>query len=258
MSDFKFDEAALRLRDGSFKNVKLEDLMSLDKEKYFKEYYGNLFCPECRTPQLKFVVEHHLSTYPKQEHSNNCSYALKPVSSSALTKCLETASKESVNRRLLSLVYTLLKNQLTDTHPTVVRKQGSIYTLDDVKRVEVVGTDKSLKRLPVKLLTAPFNEDDYGVSKLFYGNVSVQYYEKQWKDSTSYSLRLYHPTKNYLIATLSFSQKVKEHIVYPISGYNKKIVNLAFAAEMKKDISDNPNYKFIKGNIIHSHYLVID
>jgi hypothetical protein len=262
--ELKYDKAAFRLSNGNYDDIKLEDLIDMckqNREKYITEYKGNLYCYECHKPQLSLCKDQFLRAHPNSVHADNCSHVLQLVSYSALERCLTSASADSINRKLQGLVDLLLKKQITDTHPLAVRMQGENCTLNDVKRSEITKTDTKLKALPVKSLIAPFDDDDYGVLKLFYGNVLIKAKEKQWGDSDpSYSLGLYHPTKKYLIATLDFSKKVKDHLAFSIFDYDNSVSNIAFAATLKKENSANPNYKiqfFKKGRLTYSKYLIL-
>lgn len=264
---YKFDEASYKDNNGNIIEppLKLEYLIAQKKknEKLFEQkYYRRLFCPECHAPQLSLVassngVDFFLRGFKNQAHTNNCSYSFDSVSNAAITKLLDdTKSSEFVNAKLKGLVNNLLKRQILKQNPFLVKVEHGKVSTNDVKDHDLINR-QTIKRLPTKSLTSPFDENDYNVPKLFYGNVDIKFFERKNKKNGSlfYVIDVYFRETNNKICSISMRPGVFSYLKTPFTiEYDVKYTNvlMAFATVLiKKD-------SYIDGQITYSDYCVID
>lgn len=262
----KFDEASYKDNSGNIIEppLKLEDLIDEKKndEKLFEQkYYRKLFCPECHTPQLSLVtskngIDFFLRGFKNQPHTNNCSYSFDSVNKTAITELLNnTDSCEFINKKLKGLVSRLLKRQILKQNPLLVKMELGKISTDDIEKHDLRNR-QIIRRLPTKSITSHFDDDDYGVPKLFYGNVDIQFCKKQNKSDNSffYSLNIFPRETNDVICNVNMSEKVFSHLNVPFDKDYKKHANVFIAIATTLTL----NKSYVNGQISHSAYCVIE
>lgn len=265
--DTKYDEAAYKkISSKSFAAIPLEELNQIKKNNsvlFEKEYAGRLYCPECQCPQLSLVKnnntgDYYLRGYKNQEHKELCPKGFDEVNHTCFDKLLsDDCSIEFINNKLQKLIDKLC-NKLTGKELL----KALLVKTEDKKCLQNDITDDEIKkranvfRLPIKSITAPFDDNDYDCYKLFYGNVDILLKEKIYKDERPfYILKILKKGINYTLCSLAMSKYVGKYVMkrnnIPV---DRKISNvyIAFASSIKNN--DN-HYK--KGNIKHSEYCVI-
>lgn len=261
---YKFDEAALSNDNKkTFEKISLEKINEEIKkdETNIKNYKGIIFCPECNEPQLSIVNnsktnDYFLRTYPRQNHSDICSYSFEDVDVDIFNAFLEEKNNtQFINSKLHNIIDRLLRNKFLDFNPLIVRLNDNKITAENISREEK--NRYNVRRIPIKSITAPFSDDDYGVYKFFYGNVDIVIKERTNKTSNElfYSLIIYKKKTNTILCSLSVSRNVFIHLqrLYNLELDNKKEeIYIAFASKLTL----NNQYK--NGTIIHSDYCVID
>lgn len=119
---------------------------------------------------------------------------------------------------------------------------------------------KNIQQIPNKSLTAPFDEEDFNVLKLFYGNVDIKMEEKNSKGSEGkfYVLNIYRKNESNKLCSLSIKNDVGKRLMrlYNID-LNKTIksVFIAFATQLIEKQKGNQKYK--NGFIKHSDFCFI-
>ena len=264
---YKFDEASYKDNNGNIIEppLKLEYLIAQKKknEKLFEQkYYRRLFCPECHAPQLSLVassngVDFFLRGFKNQAHTNNCSYSFDSVSNAAITKLLDDRkSSKFVNAKLKGLVNKLFKKKILEYNPFLVKVEHGRVSANDVNNHDLINR-QIIKRLPTKSLTSPFDENDYNVPKLFYGNVDIKFFKrkKELDNSFFYAIDVYFRETNKKICSISMSSGVFSNLKIPFTvEYDVRYTNVLMAVAtvlIKKD-------SYIDGRITYSDYCVID
>lgn len=263
----KFDEASYKDNSGNIVEppLKLECLIDEKRndEKLFEQkYYRKLFCPECHTPQLSLVtskngIDFFLRGFKNQPHTNNCSYSFDSVNKTAITELLNnTDSREFINKKLKGLVSRLLKKQILKQNPLLVKMELGKISTDDIEKHDLRNR-QIIRRLPIKSITSPFDDDDYGVPKLFYGNVDIQFNKRTNSTSGSffYSLAIFSRKANNIICSINMSEAVFLHLKAPFKvedDVKHTDVLVAIATTLNKKDS------YVDGKISYSDYCVID
>lgn len=253
----KYDEVAF-LTNECCNFVTLETLIDTynkNNQLYINTYYNKIYCPECHKAKLNLIHMKNdkfcLRAFPKQKHSYSCSKQLSLISNSAFKEyCESKDSVEHINRRLHQLIDMVLKKENISSNPLVIKTINENCSNDEVKKQEIInGTN--LKAIKIKLLTAPFHDDDYGIWKIFYGKVNIKWN----KTNYSYNLMCYHPKKNYLICSIGISNKI--YNCYLPDEYKQDRINtfIAFAGNIQHV---EHNERFYNNSILRfSNYLVI-
>ncbi len=264
---YKFDEASYKDNSGNLIEppLKLEYLIDEKKndEKLFEQkYHRKLFCPECHTPQLSLVsskngIDFFLRGFKNQPHTNNCSYSFDSVNKTAISELLNnTDSREFINKKLKGLVSSLLKRQILKQNPLLVKTELDKISTDAIEKHDL-RNQQNIKRLLTKSLTSPFDDDDYGTPKLFYGNVDIQFNKRTNSSSGSffYSLAIFSRKTNNIVCSINMSESVFLYLKTPFAvkddvKYTDVLVAVATTL--------NKNGSYVDGKISYSDYCVID
>lgn len=260
----KFDSAAYSYDGKTFEDIKLEELVELklsDYTQFSKIYPYHLYCPEYYKPQLLLVEnyktkKYYLRGFPKQLHSDDCYKGFELVKPSAFDEfVLYNESSQYINCKLKQIVNKMLRKVKENKSTFLIKVINRKCSTDNISEKEIKGR-KNVKQLPHKSITAPFDEDDFGVFKLFYGNVDMELLEKENKINHEkfYILLLYKRSKIYKICSLTMNKNVAYYLmkIYKIE-LNKMIYDayISFAAKL------NAVDKFKNGRLIHSDFCII-
>lgn len=254
----KFEDAAYSVDKSSYENVKIEELIRLkitDPIMYMKKYNGRLFCPECHKPQLSLVDKskernYHLRAYPKQEHASNCSKILEYTTESMLEKCLkDSASYDFLSSKLKRILLNKFFKIQDERVSLVKTNDNKKILLEDIKDNTHIAQTKNIYQIPIKSLTAPFDDDDFNIYKLFYGNVDIQLNERKSGDNTFYSLGIYSKESKVAFCSLTVDEDVKPYLSNQYDfevGKKKSNIYISFCSKLKR------NGKYINGRLLHS------
>jgi uncharacterized Zn finger protein (UPF0148 family) len=257
----KYDEAAWRSGE-EYEIISLEYLIAIRDRSEYDKYDGQLFCPECHSTQLTLVNKdnhYHLRAYPRREHQEDCSYNLELVNSEIFTKYLESPdNKEDIIKRLNNIIRKLQKKS-TGKNPFIVSVQNEQVISNNLESDDAKQLTKINYAIHHKSLTATFDEDDYGVLKIFYCNVLIEWIES---DAGGYYLWFRNPSKNnVLLCSLKITQNVFAYFPSTIKNIPKSVVSMAYVAFIGKMYkSKNPNdsgYPDKEASLRYSYYLAI-
>lgn len=260
----KFDCAAFSFDGKTFEEIKLEELIEQklsDNIRFNKIYSYHLYCPECHKPQLLLVENYktksyYLRGYPNQAHSNNCYKGFDFVKPSVFDEfVLSNESSQYINCKLKQIVDKMLRKVKENKNTFLIKVINKKCSTENILDKEIKER-KNVRQIPHKSITAPFDEDDFGVLKLFYGNVDIEILEKENKINHEkfYVLVLYKKSIKYKICSLTMNKKVANYLMkkYKIE-LNKLIddVYISFATKF------NANGKYKNGRLIHSDFCII-
>ena len=271
--DNKFTEAALIKIENRNKQiindyVRLADLAKLRKDydnsiskEYAETYKNHLFCPFCKGPQLSLVRssktgKYFLKTYSKQVHKQDCSYKFKSVKSELVDKLLinldnNPANCKLVNSKLQSLIYKLKTNN-DSLQPFLVKVSKSQILSDDIND-KAVKTKRNIRRLPIKSLSSPINENDMNTAKFFYGEVNAHVDQRASKSKGNifYAITINSITTNNYLCSIEMNKAIYDNLNIPdklhntISNKQNVPILIAFATILNPDKTN----RFIDGNI---------
>lgn len=263
--EIKYDEAAYLLDRKKTKLIKIEDLIELkvaDELEFRKIYYGNLYCPECCKPQLTLAYlsktnKHFLKGFPNQLHDEICTKNFDYVESEIFEKFIsEEKAFEFISARLQSLIYNKFMKSLTKSNvsPLLVKVDNKKIQTVNLGEQDIKNK-RNIHQIPNKSLTAPFDDEDFGVFKIFYGNVDINITEEQNSKTKDkfYVMRVYKKGVNYTLCSLTMTTMVANFLM---KNYNIETDNLmenvliAFVAKLTE--TEKENYKYKGGKIIHS------
>lgn len=175
----------------------------------------------------------------------------------AITELLNnTDSREFINKKLKGLVCSLLKRQILKQNSLLVKMELDKISTDDIAKHDL-RNQQNIKRLPTKSLTSPFDDDDYGTPKLFYGNVDIQFNKRTNSSSGSffYSLAIFSRKTNNIVCSINMSEAVFSHLKTPFAVKDDvKYTNVLLAVATTL----NKNGSYVDGKISYSDYCVID
>lgn len=80
------------------------------------EFYGNMFCPECKKAELSFVHKNskrraHLRRYKSSSHEDNCSYNYDYASHKVVKEYVDSLSSDEIQDILNSIMNMLCGNK---------------------------------------------------------------------------------------------------------------------------------------------------
>ena len=264
MNNNKYYEAAFRSNLNQYIKLNIEyltEIIESEPKVFYETYSGNLFCPECFKPQLTLVMsyktgKYYLRGYPKQKHENNCYHGFEPVKSNIFNDfCQDTKTHKFIKNKLQKLINKMLNNCIESENPfliKVIKENCSIVKISD----KDIKEKRNIHQIPNKSLTSIFDDDDFEVFKLFYGNVDLILIERISieNDRNFYMLKINKKNGNY-ICSLSMTKIVATYLMnlYNIKTDVKvKNVYISFAAKLKK------NGFFKNGKLIHSDLCIIN
>ena len=124
---------------------------------------------------------YYLRGFPKQSHSDDCYKGFDFVKSSVFDEfVLSNESSQYINSKLKQIVDKMLHQFAENKNTFLIKMINKQCSTDDISEKEIIER-KNVKQIPHKSITAPFDEDDFGIFKLFYGNVDIEILEKENK-----------------------------------------------------------------------------
>lgn len=158
----------------------LENYAKTHSGKYEK-YEGNIFCPECKLPQLTLVQNyagesHHLRKYPKQLHDEDCSYNYEHASKKAAIKFFESLSKSQIEEKLYGMQLWLEKQSRkasvqTENSTSKKTRDSNPFLFTISEKGQPTKTYKTLRR---KSLNNNLSDVILGELYIFYGKVKLE------------------------------------------------------------------------------------
>lgn len=246
----KFEEF-YRDIDGKYYDVELLKKVCLeDYYQYKQDYYGHMYCPECKKAELAFKYNAnppYLSKKPSTNHSLDCScrqgMADKIQADEYYANSLNTGD---ISKKLRQCIDLLLMTAI------VIKKNDSVSSISKSKEKTDFTIESNNKRVMIrrKKITLPLREnEDYDIPILFYGCVRLK-----WREDIGTNKVRYIQVKsvdNRVLASIKISEKVYEYLDKEIKNINEEIYNVAFMSKMNK-------YKnFNNCNLINSSHIVV-
>lgn len=177
--------------------INIEDLIEeriKDNDAFLTKYCNNMYCPECKVPQLTLCrtkYGFYLRGFQHQDHNDDCVLGLDEISDNHIeTKIDLEPNKRDIQLRLSQVIDSLLKKIRTKDHPLAVNINGNDIDMKPIPR-EKVSRKSNQKRIPSKSLTSPFLEEDYDRFMVFYGRVKIKWEKRLSKDGPFMSLNIY-------------------------------------------------------------------
>lgn len=153
---------------------------------------GNLYCPNCKTPQLVYCNDkpHYLRTFPNQVHNDNCDYFYPGLDRDTLNRVKGYSSNiKTFETQLERLLRSLMNNQQTS------KSESHVYSFaasDEKKKAPNTANTCKL-HIPDRKLSSPLRDTDFGFVKNYYGEVVIGWYEDSIKWDIYRYLRIYYP-----------------------------------------------------------------
>ncbi len=261
----KFDYAAFSPDGKSFEKISLEKIIELklsDNMLFNKTYPNHLYCPECYKPQLVLVENkvkrYFLRGYPNQQHANDCYKGFDLVSQKVFdTFLINSESTNFINKKLQKVIDKMLRNVKSNKDTFLIKVINKECLTEVIQEKEINKKSRIIKQIPHKSITSPFDDDDFDVFKLFYGNVDIVLLEKENKKNNEkfYVLEFFKKNSKYKFCSLSMGTKIYYFFVkkYNLNvGETIKNVYVSFVSKLKQ------NGKYKNGKLIHSDYCIIE
>lgn len=163
------------------------------------EFYGNMFCPECKKAELSFVHKNskrraHLRRYKSSSHEDNCSYNYDYASHKVVKEYVDSLSSEEIQDRLNSIMNMLCGNK---NHKKLASKDinDSLKDVQSPMLIKEKTINKNILRaLRRKKLNSWIDESDGEDFCVFYGKVKlkIEEIEKLVDSTNSYKYYLLH------------------------------------------------------------------
>lgn len=250
----KYDEAAF-YNGVDFINIRLEELIEelskdSDNHVYEKVYHNNLYCPECHVARLTLVQNRFLRGYPNSPHLNTCYNGFDLINAHRFDDfAMNETNYDFLHRKLQSAISKLFRN-VNHLNPFLIKIEDNQCLNHEVTEDNLRNERNTIKQIPSKSITAPFNSDDFNIFKLFYGHVDISLKKIEKKDkSFFFKLSLYKiGDNNHELCGLNMNENVAKHIK---ENYNLILDEMytgyiSFVTIMKK------NGKFKNANLSHS------
>lgn len=229
-----FEEAYNRNTGEIISLSKIKSLFESNAERYYNEIQPYLYCPECEEAHLIYV-NRFPSAYLKAEHVNehayNCPMKYEPLSNETLHKKSLDMSKEGtekINNKLTNLL-----NQIYIQKEISQNINHNFFLVNtEVKSKADKKLTTAYKRIPRKNINLPFNSEDDGAYKMYYGEVYIVQKENA---NNRLRLQLYNKDKKKL-CYISSSEAVKSKFkgLYPYLNENE-LVKIAVFGEYNKE-----------------------
>lgn len=257
----KYDEAAYLNDDNNYESLKLSEAIEYIKRNekhYHQKYHGRLYCPECHHSQIAIVHRNNnyfFRGYPKAEHDTECNYGFETVKSETLQEfAMKEENRAFLNVKLQRFVNRLLNRTNNHIHNLLLQVDNNRCIRNDVDQ-DNIRNRRTIRRIPTKSITAPFDNDDFDCYMLFYGKVDVLYSKIEKTKVPFCKLTFFKCGTNYKLCSLTFSEKVAIHVQNKYQfNTEPRLTNVyvAFFSEMKKEKD-----KYLNAWLKHSELLCI-
>lgn len=260
--NLKYEEAYYIPLCGEPHYIKIEQLIS-EANNYKIKYSNRLYCPECHKPQLTLVErapdEFCLRGFQRQKHKPDCTKGLDVVSKKSFNEYIDNVSDFSINKRLSNILNRLLSKEEQPINPMAIKIKDGKCIDSDVLSVNVLSS-KNIKAVPIKSLTAPFDDDDYGCYKIFYGDVDIVVSKKMSRinGNVFYVMNIFRRNSTFVCCSLSMSVGVasylnKKYNILAVANEKRIGAYISFVTELyQKD------GKYINGRLKNSEHCVIN
>ncbi|SDA31056.1 hypothetical protein SAMN02910447_03323 [Ruminococcus sp. YE71] len=208
----KFEEA-IYINNNIRKPYSVEEISEMRRNDLdqFLSVKGFLFCPECNLPHLAHNScnnkTDYFSTYPKDEHDENCSCICQKADRKILVQVDQDISLSRIKNRLEDCLSLLINDKAVANNPFKVFRNEQLLK----KAMPTKINYDSDYYIPRKRLTQYMDSDYADQFYIFYGKVKL----KSILISDKYHphiFRIYHFKENRLVCSLKFSDNVYNHL----------------------------------------------
>ena len=251
----KFEEAYVKPLD---KIIDINELSLISRTDIlnFATIRKQLYCPECRKAQLAYVSGNipHLRTFPDAKHEEVCSLRQEELSGTALKLLLQQGHTQRVEKEIENVLFIMLENRVQKQ----VQKNDS--TLSNKNRT-IKGSARACtlnKRIPRKRIDLPMNDDDFGIPKIFYGQVFLRWKKKINTDNGYMLLLFSKPEDEEAVCLLNISPAVYSYLPKPYKKQSVAYCKILFFGEVKKTYNHKTGNSFICSTIRIDKHLRIE
>ena len=229
----KFTKAYVDSLDMTMSFDEIRKYHDTNLEYFIEKINGHLLCPQCMQAKLKYcnAKNPYLSCYPKSKHSDNC--ALIPNANcnySFRTLMRNKTERNFVVRKIVSIYIRFLTKIGADVSDNNSQLDSSVS-----KKGKKPIKNKVINDIKIKSLNRKFKEDDYGVPKIFKGEVIITFSKKTTeKSGNTYHLLTLAKVDGKNICELKITNKVYKYLDDDIKKLNKTYCFVVFAAKFKK------------------------
>lgn len=175
----KFEEALIKNQNQIININKIIDMKN-NNELLLEKIKDDLYCPECGKAKLTLylnVTNPFLKTKNNEVHNKNCSMIQPQLSEEEVTDIFNNSSYDELLPYMEKVLSLLDEKQKNEEHSKELK--------DKAKRKY-----KQQKRLPIKRIDRPLNDEDYNTIKWFYGNVNTKFDVVESEKGTIYWLNV--------------------------------------------------------------------
>lgn len=193
----KFEEALIKHQN---KIVNINEIIDMknSNDMLLEKIKDDLYCPECGQAKLSIylnVTNPFLKTKNNEVHNKYCSMIQPLLSEAEVNNIFNNASYDTI------LPYMEKVLSLLD------EKKKNVEHSEELKG-KVKRKYKQKKRLPIKRIDRPLNEEDYNTVKRFYGNVNTKFDVVEREEGTKYWLRILSLDGKQNYCNIKISEKV--------------------------------------------------
>lgn len=202
---------------------------------YSSKYRTTLLCPECRKAPMVYVCADspYFKAQSQDAHDKDCSFLQDLIFVEKIDEYVKsTATENQIGRQMDRLITMLLSNKSTSSTTESAEKLAV-----NISQPANSSPSRNIsKLLPRKRFDAPFNDDDFGVFKVYYG-IALTIWE--YVGNRNWRILFRHPEKKYLMCKLNVNAEVYDEIYYKYKykSRTEHICAVAFVANFKEPTS---------------------
>ena len=246
----KYEEVYCKGENKTFSLNEVAYLYNNEADRYARSLEGQMFCPDCQKVPMAFVNSKrpHFRGFPNFDHEEGCIFTKEEMTQEEVRDLLtKPAGENEIVHQIDRLVIQFLRNHAGD------------IAANDIKRPTASGNDPDApikKRwqtksiMPRKQINAPFCDEDYGVAKLFYGRVHIQW--EPTKTGDRMKLLVQNIKSKKLICRLFLTPKVYNHL--PSQYRTECDAFIVFMTVLNKQSAEK---SWLQGSLIKSTLLSI-
>lgn len=247
----KYEEVYCSSENKTFTLDEVAYIYNNEPERYAYSFDGKIFCPGCHKVPMTFVNSKrpHFRGFPNFDHEEGCFYTKEEMTQEEVRDLLtKPAGENEIVHQIDRLVIQFLRNSAGDISADNINRPAKSANDPDAL-VKQRWNTKTV--IPRKQINAPFCDDDYGVAKLFYGRVRIQWEKSKTDDKKKLLIR--HIKTGKLICRLFLTSKVYSHL--PSKYITECDAFIVFMATLTRKSEDK---SWAQGNLIKSTLLSIN
>jgi hypothetical protein len=215
MGNKKFDEFYFE-NDKNYLDSVYWDSFDVDRAGTEEKYDKHMFCPLCHLAPITpakgserryFKVD----KTDMSKHKPECSYKLEEGTKTETKEFYGNLDTTDIKNRLISCMNRMLKKRLRPSN--IVGNNGGSNKKTDIEFLNFITKKQKKKYLPHKNLLTKFNDDDFEVQKIFYGecDISIKPYKVD-NEIKRYYIKIISTEKKYKICDVSITPHVYAYL----------------------------------------------